>query len=75
MEKGFNLDLFDRLTIAYEDDGDLKLAKMATFEELLREGQLNENTIVYNNLVATKAEFETNWKTAVKDSWHARLMA
>lgn len=75
IEKGFNLDLFDRLTIAYEVDGVLKLTKMATFQELLLGGQLNDDTVVYNNLVATKAEFETNWKTVVKDSWHARLMA
>lgn len=75
VEKAFNLDLFNRLNVAYEQNGSLELTSMSDFQELLKVSKANEDTIVYNNLVATKGEFESNWKTAVKDSWHARLLS
>tara|TARA_R110002049_G_scaffold125972_3_gene281610 strand:- start:607 stop:1086 length:480 start_codon:yes stop_codon:yes gene_type:complete len=75
IEKAFNLDLFNRLNVAYEQEGDLELTSMANFQELLKVGKVTEDTLVYNNLVATKGEFESNWKTAVKESWHARLLS
>jgi hypothetical protein len=75
IEKRFNLDLFNRLNIAYEVDGELGIAKMAEFQQLLAEGKLTEDTVVYNNLVATKEEFEKGWRTTVSSSWHAKLLA
>jgi hypothetical protein len=64
-----------RLNIAYEVDGELGIAKMADFQQLLSEGKLTKNTIVFNNLVSTKEEFENGWKTTVSNSWHAKLLA
>lgn len=74
IEKSFDLDLFDRLRVAYELEGEIKLTKMHDFEVLLKSGALNSETVVYNNLVGNKAELESNWKTTVKNSWHARLL-
>lgn len=75
IEKSFNLDLFNRLNVAYEQNGEIELTSMSNFQELLKNGDVTKNTLVYNNLVATKGEFESNWKASVKDSWHARLLA
>jgi len=75
IEKSYDLDLFDRLQIAYEQGGEIKMTKMHAFEQLLKSGELNEETVVYNNLVANKSELETNWKTTVGNSWHAKLLA
>jgi hypothetical protein len=41
---------------------------------MLENGKINDDTIVFNNLVSTKAEFETNWETPLKDSPFAKFM-
>jgi len=34
----------------------------------LGNGKINEDTIVFNNLVETKIDFETKWEISLKDS-------
>lgn len=74
IEKQYNLDLFDRLSVAYEKNGEIKLAKIKQFEDLVQSNQIDSETIVYNNLVGTKSDLENSWRTAVKNSWHARYL-
>lgn len=74
IEKRFNIDCFDRMTIAYEEEGQVKLKILNDFQRALDSGELNENTIVYNNLIDTKSDFIQNWKVPVKLSWHNQLI-
>ncbi|UKN01257.1 ABC transporter ATPase [Paracrocinitomix mangrovi] len=71
-----NVNFFDRLQIAYEaTDTSIHIASMEQFKQKLSAGELNENTVVYNNLVANIDEFEDNWRTTVANSWHKNLMS
>jgi len=63
------------LAIAYENaQGKIEIVSMADFKRLLTENILNQNTIVFNNLVNTRAEFDTKWRTSVQNSWHSNLL-
>ena len=74
LEKLFKVSLLDRLTVAYRDNTEICLSRIDEFENLIRSGEINENTIVFNNLVDTKADFDTKWEVLVKDSWHRKLL-
>jgi len=70
-----NINFFNRLAIAYEDaQGKIQIVSMADFKRLLTENTLNQNTIVFNNLVNTRAEFDSKWRTSVQNSWHSNLL-
>ncbi len=43
------------------------------FEELVKQGVITPDTIVYNNTVQNVAELQTKWEVPFKDSWHTRL--
>jgi hypothetical protein len=73
IEREFNINLFDRFNLAYKEDGEVLSLPRHGFEELLKQGVINTNTIVYNNLVQTLAELETKWEVPFKDSWHIQL--
>jgi hypothetical protein len=45
------------------------------FEELLHAGALNENTIVFNNLITNKAELDHAWEVPMEKSWHKVMLA
>ncbi len=75
IEKKFDVNLFDRFNLAYRQDGHIHSCSRDEFEKLIQKGIINDTTIVFNNLVATKKELETNWEIPLKDSWHARLFA
>lgn len=75
IEKTFGINLFDRFHIAYRQDDAILSVNRDEFEDLLREGSVNEQTIVFNNLVQTLDELQSNWEVPMKDSWHARVFA
>lgn len=69
-----SIDFFNRLAISYEDkNGGIQLVSMNEFKRLASENEVNSNTIVYNNLVNSKGEFDSKWRTEVKHSWHTNL--
>lgn len=74
IEKNYQLDLFDRLNLTYKIESEIKSMRMADFQEALNSNQFSENTIVFNNLIQTKVEFDAKWEVPVKDSWHANLI-
>ncbi len=75
IEVEFNLDLFDRFRIAYRDGKNVINCSRQEFEDLLSAGDLNPDTIVFNNMVSTRSDLSTSWEVAMKDSWHAQVFA
>jgi hypothetical protein len=69
-----NVDFFDRLVIPYLQNDKIQLLKMFQFQEKLKAGELNEDTVVFNNLVDSKAKLESAWVVPVKESWHKQLL-
>jgi len=74
MAHKYKVDLFDRMTIAYQSSHGLETATMLAFEQLLATGTLNETTLVFNNLVKDLAELKSKWQVPVHESWHQRLL-
>lgn len=73
IERHFNLNLFDRFDIAYKANNEVLSINRSGFERLIKEGKVNEETIVFNNLVPTLRELNTKWEVPFRDSWHATL--
>lgn len=74
LEKEFALNLFDRWSISYRDqDNVIKLASKEEFTELIKNGIVEEQTVVFNNLVNNHEDFLNKWEVPLKNSWHARV--
>ena len=73
LEQEFGISLFDRFNFAYREGEKVLSAPRDEFEDLLRSGKINSNTIVYNNLVQNLEQLETKWEVPFKDSWHNQL--
>lgn len=75
LEKEYNVNLLDRMLVAFRDEnGILCSAKLQEFEKLVERGVLTRETIVFNNLMGTKEEMLSNWEVPLKKSWHARML-
>jgi len=73
LEKEFDLTLFDRFNIAYRDGDTIKSVGRFEFEELIKQGQIDTETIVFNNLVPTLKDLNTLWEVPFKNSWHQQV--
>src|SRR5690606_41244471 len=73
IERELGVALFDRMQIAYRDNGVIHVVPRAEFEKLLAQGDITHQTVVFNNLVATYPDLETNWEVPMSESWHAQV--
>ena len=73
LEEHFYINLFDRFNLAYRDGEEVLSLPRAQFEELIKSGKLNKDSIVFNNLVQNLTELNTKWEVPFKDSWHIQL--
>ena len=60
IEKQFHIQLFDRYSIAYRDAENIRTCNREEFEKLIETGQVNGETIVFNNMVSSNQELNTN---------------
>jgi len=74
IEAATGVDMFDRFNFAYKDADKVLAASREEFEELFQKGQINTETIVFNNLVQTKADFEAKWAVKLGESWHKNFV-
>ncbi len=69
IEEKTGVSLFDRQNMAFLIKDKIQLLPLAQLKHAIDNGFLNEDTIYFNNLAATKSELENNWVIPVKDSW------
>jgi len=70
LESKYQVDFFDRMSVAYIDESsEIKSFKVKDINALLENGAININTKIFNNLVDTKAKFESDWMQSLKDTW------
>jgi hypothetical protein len=75
LEQELEVDFLDRMNQSYKKGDAIQVVKMQDFESLLSSNEIDENTTVFNNMVTTKADFDTNWEVPLKNSWHKQLLS
>jgi len=75
LEKELNISLLDRTQIAYRDDNEMiDTMHMMDFRAALESQELDENTIVFNNLIERKSQLEEKWEVPISRSWHKQWL-
>ena len=67
------LDFFDRKLIAFLENNDIKIKPIHDFWALKKAGVIKDETLVFNNLVKDKQEFDSAWLGPFAKSWHAEM--
>ncbi|WP_417800373.1 ABC transporter ATPase [Tenacibaculum sp.] len=74
LEKELELDLMDKMNISFKDGDNINIVKLPEFQNFAKEQKITAQTVVFNNMVNTKEEFEKKWEVPANDSWHARFL-
>jgi len=62
------------MTFTFEKNGKIQAANREEFAQMYQKGELTDETIVFDNLVKTKGDFEVNWRKKLGESWHKRMV-
>ncbi len=74
LEQKFKVDLLDKMNVSYKQGEYIAYKNLKDFKKMAKDRAVSKNTIVFNNLVATKQEYLENWEVPASESWHARFM-
>ncbi len=74
LEQHYQIVLFDRMTFTYKDGEAIQSAHKQEFAELYKAGKINDDTLVFDNLIKTKKDFDSQWIKPLGTSWHKRMV-
>lgn len=73
LEKNYGVSLLDRMNVSYKQGEYIAYKDLTDFKKMAKNKAVSSKTIVFNNLVNTKGEYEDQWEVAAEDSWHSRF--
>ena len=74
LEKKYQVNLLSKMNVTYKTSNTIEFTSLANFKNLVKSKSINEDTIVFNNLVSDIFEYNNHWKTTIKNSWHSRFL-
>ncbi|MBK8493288.1 MAG: hypothetical protein IPL49_21000 [Saprospirales bacterium] len=74
VERNFGVELFDRQTFAFRQGDEVRTVPSHEFARLYQSGAINDETLVFDNLVSNKETFDKAWIKPLGESWHKRLV-
>lgn len=74
LQENLGVDLLDKMNVTYYQNDRIHYKTLLEFKQMVKDGAVGKNTIVFNNLVATVGEYKTNWEIPAIDSWHSRFL-
>ncbi|GAB2763292.1 hypothetical protein GCM10027275_00350 [Rhabdobacter roseus] len=66
------IDFFDRSVAYLEPSGEVRTLAIQEVKQAIAEEQITSGTTVFDNLVATKAQWMTHWKVPALQTWMKR---
>ena len=72
IEQQFNVQLFDRQTLAFFVKEKIQLLPISQLNYAASSEFINADTLYFNNIILTKKELLENWIIPIKESWLAK---
>ena len=69
LEHLFKIELLNRMNVAVRNNHELQVLHLNDLTKQIKAATDLKAITVFNNLVATKAELESNWLQSVEESW------
>lgn len=74
LQEKFDVDLLDKMNVTFYSGDYIAYKPLEDFRKMAKDKSISKNTIVFNNLVNTKAEFLESWEVPAHESWHSRFL-
>lgn len=74
LEQELQIDLMNKMNVSFKDGDNINIVKLSDFQQFAKAQKITKETIVFNNMVKTKGEVETNWEVPAQQSWHQRFL-
>lgn len=74
IEEKLGVSFSDRMLVTYMIDNEFHTLRLPEFKQKVKQGELQKDTIVFNNSVANLSDFWDKWQQPLSESWAANLL-
>jgi len=74
LERVYSVDLMDKMNVSYKQGEYVAHKTLTEFKKMAKNKAVSKNTIVFNNLVNSKSEYQEFWEVPASESWHSRFV-
>lgn len=74
IEDLLSVDLMNKLNVSFKDGENINIVSLADFQNYAKAQKITGETIVFNNMIQSKLDLETQWEVPAKLSWHQRFL-
>ena len=74
LEKLLQIDLTNKMNVSFKDGQNINIVSLGDFQKYASQKKITGDTVVFNNMVATKLDLESKWEVPARNSWHQRYL-
>ena len=74
LQQDYEIELLDKMNVCFKQGEHVQYKDLKEFKKLIKSRAVSEKTILFDNLVTTKEEFENYWEVPISESWYNRFL-
>ena len=74
LQQEYDVELLDRMNVCFKQGEFVQYKELKDFKKLLRNKALTAKSIIFDNLITTKVDFDNNWEIPIEESWYNRYL-
>lgn len=74
LQTTYEVELLDRMNVCFKQGEYVQYKELKDFKKLVKNKSVTAKTIIFDNLITNKFEFENYWEIPIEESWYKRFL-
>ncbi|QNM85278.1 ABC transporter ATPase [Polaribacter pectinis] len=74
LQNDYEVELLDKMNVCFKQGEFVQYKDLKDFKKLLKNKAVTAKTIIFDNLITTKQDFDNFWEIPIEESWYRRFL-
>jgi hypothetical protein len=74
LQQEYDVALLDKMNACFKQGEFVQYKDLKDFKKLLKNKAITAKSIIFDNLITTKNDFDNNWEIPIEESWYNRYL-
>ena len=74
LQQEYEVELLDKMNACFKQGEYVQYKELKDFKKLLKNKAVTGKSIIFDNLITTKVDFDNNWEIPLEESWYSRFL-
>ena len=74
LQQEYEVELLDKMNVCFKQGEFVQYKELKDFKKLLKNKAITAKSIIFDNLITSKVDFENYWEITIEESWYSRFI-